>query len=212
MNIKYSKVIYEPQSEPVTVDEAKRHLRVTNNSDDTYILGLIKAVRIMAERYTGLSFVTQTRQMRLDSFPCQMPDNPRAILELPYGPVLAISGSDTATTPNTLGVQYANDADGTTTLVLNTDFRIDSDAEIARLESIDGWPSDLSDQIKPVTITYTAGYLTVPQVIKQAIFLGVGSLYENRQDEVPGSMEKIHWTSMTLLDAVKVYWNAKQED
>lgn len=55
--------------EPVTVTEAKDHLRVDHSNDDSVILSLIKSARYRLEAATGLAFFTQTRQLRLPCFP-----------------------------------------------------------------------------------------------------------------------------------------------
>lgn len=205
--IKYSKVIYEPQSEPVTPAEAKTHLRVTDDNDDAYITTLIKVARRMCERYAGVSFITQTRVVKLDNFPSCVEE-----IEIPYGPVLAISGNDTAApTPNALGITYVDDDDATQTLTLNTDFRLDNHSAISRVYPVDSWPTDVDDRVHAVSITYTAGFTSVPEEVKQAILLQVGSMYENRQDESHGSMEMLHWSSTALLDNIKVYYNAWQD-
>lgn len=210
--IKYSKVIYEPQAEPVTLDEAKTHLRVTDSNDDAYITTLIKVARRMCERYAGVSFITQTRVVKLDHFPTCLTSE----IELPYGPVISISGSDTAGTPNALGISYVDEDGATQTLALNTDYYLDSHSDIPRVKPVDSWPSDVDDErINAVSITYTAGYgaaaADVPPEVKQAMLLQIGSMYENRQDESVGSMEMLHWSSSALLDNIKVYFNAWQD-
>src|SRR5437868_4378259 len=143
----YSKVTSAPATEPVTTTEAKTHLRVTGSADDTYITTLIKVARQVCEVYSQLSFITQTRQIKLDAFPsCD-----RAI-RLPYGPVTAITAS---------GFQYSKD-DGTTyTMVAGTDYVLDTHSDIARITPIDGWPTDVKDTTETnnaVVVSYTAGY------------------------------------------------------
>lgn len=209
--IKYSKVIYEPQTEPVTTAEAKTHLRVTDSNDDAYIDTLIKVARRMCERYAGVSFITQTRVVKLDHFPACLTSE----IELPYGPIISMSGTDGATPANTLGITYVDEDGDTETLTLNTDFYLDNHSDIPRVKPVDSWPSDVDDErINSVSITYTAGYgaaAVVPPEVKQAMLLQIGSMYENRQDESAGSMEMLHWSSTALLDNIKVYFNAWQD-
>lgn len=196
-----SKVITQPTSEPVTLDEAKTHLRVDGDDEDTYITSLIKVARIMCEAYSGLSFLTQTREIKLDYFPCA-----RSI-EIPNGPVQSVDD-----------FVYVDSDGNSVAMVDGTDYRVDLHSDIARVQAVSSWPTNVwptpGDQFNSVSIAYTAGYTNddhdpLPEVIKQAILMQVGSLYENRQDEVVGSMgHMINVNSQMLLDTVKVYHNA----
>src|SRR5262245_14803327 len=58
-----------PQGEPVSLDEARQHLRVTDPVDDGIILGQLAAAREWCETWTGRSFLTQTWRLTLDVFP-----------------------------------------------------------------------------------------------------------------------------------------------
>jgi uncharacterized phiE125 gp8 family phage protein len=58
----------EPTVEPLTLGDAKAHLRVTNTQDDNLITALITAARKAAERYTNRAFITQTWQVWFDRF------------------------------------------------------------------------------------------------------------------------------------------------
>jgi hypothetical protein len=55
--------------EPVSLAEAKRHLRVESADDDALIGSLISAARQSAETLTGRQFVTARWKLVLDSFP-----------------------------------------------------------------------------------------------------------------------------------------------
>lgn len=199
--IVYSKVITQPESEPVTVDEAKTHLRVDGDDEDTYITSLIKVARIMCEAYSGLSFLTQTREIKLDYFPCARN------IEIPNGPVQSVDD-----------FVYINSDGDPVEMVEDTDYRVDLHSEIARVQAVSSWPTNVwptpGDRFNSISIAYTAGYENddhdpLPEVIKQAVLMQVGSLYENRQDEVVGSAgHMVNVNSQMLLDTVKVYHNA----
>lgn len=196
--VKYSKVITGPQSEPITLAEAKAHLKVDGTAEDTYITTLIKVARRICETYSGLSFIDQERELKLDAFPCHF-----RIIEIPYGPVSEIND-----------FTYIDSNGDEQTLVEGTDFTFDNHSALARVKTMDSWPSTSTDVVNAVTINYKAGYTdssTVPEEIKQAMLLQIGSLYENRQDEVSGSMSMLSWNSKALLDTVKVYWYAGQD-
>lgn len=203
--ILYSKVTEAPANEPVILSEAKAWLKVDVTDEDAIINALIVAARRMCEGYAGLSFVTQTREIKLDRFPCGFPYK----ILIPYGPVQEITS-----------LTYVA-SDGTTTvLVLDTDYTADLHGYIAcvwPLSSISGWPSTKCIA-NAVSIEYIAGYQNddtvielqnrIPAEVKQAILMQVATLYENRQDEVAGGLEMIGWNSRAILDTVKVYWNA----
>jgi hypothetical protein len=77
-----------PAIEPVTLAEAKQHLRVDIADDDTYIEALIVAARQYAEEYLDRALISQQLAMRMDTFPYEF--------ELPRPP-MATSGTLTTT-------------------------------------------------------------------------------------------------------------------
>jgi uncharacterized phiE125 gp8 family phage protein len=204
--IQYSIVTDQPDFEPVSLGDAKTHLEYVGTSKNGYITSLIKAARRMCEAYAGLSFITQTRRVKLDNFPCS-----KLYIELPYGPVQSVES-----------FTYAKD-DGTTgTLTEGTDFILDIHSRVARVYPInadgevDTWPSDVRNIPHPVTIDYNAGYDDIsgealPEQIKQAILMQVASMFENRQDEQQGGNSMVNWNSMAMLDTIKVTWNANYD-
>jgi uncharacterized phiE125 gp8 family phage protein len=196
----YSKVTSVPASEPVTLAEARAQLNIIGTHEDTRITSLITVCRSICEKYSQLSFITQTRRIKLDAFPsCDKP------ITIPNGPVIAVVGDG-------LGLSYTNDEGGTTSLVSGTDFILDNHGDIARVVPIDGWPTDVADFTETpnaVSLTYTAGYgaaSDVPSIIKQAILEEIAFRDRNR-----GDTAEISVGSMYLLDMVKVYHNAHQD-
>jgi uncharacterized phiE125 gp8 family phage protein len=204
--IQYSIVTEQPDSEPVLLADAKNHLEYTGTAKDRYITSLIKSARKMCEAYSGLSFVTQTRRVKLDYFPCS-----KLYIELPYGPVQSVES-----------FTYQKDDGTTRTLVSGTNFVLDTHSRVARVYpinsdgEIDVWPTDLKNVPHAITIDYNAGYDDVsyeplPEPIKQAILMQVASMFENRQDEQSGTTGMVNWNSMAMLDTVKVTWNANYD-
>jgi len=209
--ITYSKVIELPDSEPVTLEEAKTHLEVQGTSKDDYITALITTARKACETYAGLSFITQKRRVVLDRFPgCGYFSQSAKEIILPYGPVQSIE-SFTYTTSDKTEQELAD----------GTDYFLDDHSGLARVlpmsdGEIGSWPSTA---VKPnaVVIDYICGFDSVsgdddfPTQARQAILLQVGSMFENRQDEVIGTtVTQLNLNSMALLDSIKVYWNANQ--
>jgi len=192
----HSKVITQPESEPVTVAEARQHLRIDGTDEDSYIEILIKVARQLCEQYSGLSFITQSREIKLDRFPCS------SIIEIPYGPIQTIDD-----------FTYIDSSGDSQPLTETTDFIVDIHSSPARVQYVNSWPSTLN-RFSSVTIAYTSGYANddhdpIPEVIKHAMLLHIGSLYENRQNDVLGtSVNSLNMNSEYLLDTIKVYWNA----
>lgn len=192
----YSKVTSAPASEPVTLAEAKAQLKVDHSDEDDLITSLIIAAREISEAYSGRSFISQTRTVTMDRFPyCRTKE-----IILPYGPVTAVTSF---TYLDTNGLSQSLTGGG-------TDYTADSNGEIYRMKHIDQWPDTQEDRLNTVTIVYTAGYTTLPTVVKQAILQQVASMYENRSDEQGYQSYEINWTSKRLLDTIKVDHSAYQ--
>jgi uncharacterized phiE125 gp8 family phage protein len=182
-----------PAVEPVTLAEAKAHLRVDTSTDDTYISTLITAAREWVEEYLDRALVHQQYVMRLDSFPYEF--------ELPRPP-MAASGTTT-----TVSVTYTLGDDSTATLSA-TQYRVDRNSTpgVVRQLRAGTWPGNLDDQ-NAVTVTWWAGYgasgTSVPAAIRHAILMLVGHWYDGaRSGVVVGSISKeIEFGVKSLLDS-----------
>lgn len=160
-------LITGPAQEPVTLAEAKLHLRVTDSSEDALITSLISASRSLAEHETGRALITQTWERVLDAFPA-------AEIMLGRPTVLAITSItylDTTGTLQTLsGSRYVLDAD--------------SPAGYVACATGYSWP-DTIDAMNAVRVRFTAGYgalaSAVPSDIKQWMLLQIGTMYANRE-------------------------------
>jgi len=156
------KRLSNPSTEPITLAEAKRHLRIDNTDDDDYITSLIEVARRAAEDRMERTLITTTWKLTLDQFP-------DAII-LPMPRIQAIST-----------VIYTNRANEQVALS-NTDWFLDADSEPGWLVPAvnKSWPLTLG--INAVAVTYTAGYgntaASVPAPIKQWILLAMGDLYD----------------------------------
>jgi uncharacterized phiE125 gp8 family phage protein/SPP1 family predicted phage head-tail adaptor len=140
-----------PAVEPVTLTEAKQHLRVDIADDDTYIEALIVAARQYAEEYLDRALISQQLAMRMDTFPYEF--------ELPRPP-MATSGTLTTTAVTyALDPGSASTAVPTTTTLSTSSYRVDRDDTPGRIRTVYNgtWPSHLSDP-NAVTVTWWAGY------------------------------------------------------
>ena len=168
MPIIYSKVSVEPVVEPITLTEAKAHLRVDHADEDDLIDILRKGAREVAESHLNRSLITQSRVIKMDGFPVWE-------LSLTHGPIQSLTS-----------IYYDDDADVNTLLASST-YWTDFDSNIARVRNKTSWPSTY-DKPNSVQITYVAGYgasgANVPSPIRQACLMILGHLYENRQQVI----------------------------
>ena len=169
MPIIYSNVTSAPAVEPVTLVEAKLHLRVDHTTDDDLIDILRKAAREIVELHTNRSLITQTRVIKLDNFPYF------DTIKLTYGPVSSLTS-----------ITY-DDSDDVNQTLSSGDYWTDFTSGIARVVVKNSWPTTY-DKPNAVQITYVAGYgaagSNIPQALKQAMLLILGHLYENRQQVI----------------------------
>ena len=181
----------QPAVEPVTLAEAKAHLRVDTADDDTYITGLVRAAREWVEQYLDRTLVHTQWVMRFDRFP---PDGTLDI-ELPRPPMVA-SGTATAVA---LTFTYEN---GDTATYSTASFRVDRASTPGAVKTLYGqtWPPHLQDD-NAISVTWWAGYgpsgSDVPQGVKNAMLLYVHELYEKRGNGEPPAAAK------ALLDAYR---------
>ncbi|MBL0941576.1 MAG: phage head-tail connector protein [Alphaproteobacteria bacterium] len=93
------KLITPPGGEPVSVEEAKRYLRVEADEDQEIIANLITTARLAVESYTGRNLMTQTWRLTLHQTnpalsACLIsPFNRRkATIKLPGNPFICLQG------------------------------------------------------------------------------------------------------------------------
>ena len=166
-----------PALEPITLAEAKAHLRVDVDflDEDGYISGLIQAARATIEALEWRSHITQTWELRLDGFP-----GGNGSIYLPRPPLQLISS-----------IQRL-DANGAAQTVAPADYQVDAQSEPGRVQPAYGkiWPASRASTVNAVIVTYIAGYGSqagnVPARTKHAIKLLVGQWFENREWIVAG--------------------------
>lgn len=157
-------LISPPSAEPVSLAEAKAHLKIDNDREDALIATLITAARARAEWHTGRSFVTQTWLFKADHFPAH------GIAELPLPPLQSVLS--VALTAGS-GIRTVLDAAA-----------YDVDRAAGRVIFHDR-PQRLR-RYDCLEIAYTAGYGEpgdVPLAISAAILQIVADLYSHRGDE-----------------------------
>lgn len=168
------RVTSAPATEPVTYTEAKAHLRLEHDLDQTYVTTLITAAREHVEEICSRGLISQTWEATLDAFPCG------AEIELPKGPLISITS-----------VIYV-DENGTNQTLATTEYAADtlSVPGKVRLKYGKSWPGT-RDQWDAVKVTYVVGWATasaVPAAIKQAMLLLISQMYEHRTPEIVGTI------------------------
>mgnify|MGYP006921392367 CR=1 FL=1 len=193
------RLVTPPTVEPVTLAEAKEHLRVLHGDDDVYIESCITAAREMIESGESWSLdrslINTTWRVVLDEWPFDE-DGDGGIV-LPRPPLVSVTS-----------IAYLDTTNVSRTLS-STLYTVDTHSEPGRVVPSYGsvWPEVL-DHINAVTITYVAGYgataASVPTSIKQAILIGVADLYgTGRETNVVGTIVNQVPTIRNLLNAHK---------
>jgi len=164
-----------PVIEPVSLLDAKAHLRVDAADEDTLISSLIITSRLHIEASLGLALITQSWSLFLDAWPGG------TTVRLPMRPLQSVSAVQL----------YAEDE--SITPVAASGYYVDGKGVPARLVRLGGtgWPAP-KRAANGIEIAFTAGYgnlaSDVPEPIRQALMLLIAHWYERREPfEVGGS-------------------------
>jgi uncharacterized phiE125 gp8 family phage protein len=158
-----------PLIEPVTLAEAKAHLRVTHADDDTYISTLIKTARMTVEAQTGLALITQAWSVFLDDWPCG------GIVTLPLFPVIDV-----------VDIKVYGD-DNTAAIIDPAHYYEDRTSRPSRivLRGSRSWvrPGRVANGIEILlNVGFGATASTVPEPLREAVLQLVGHWYATRGD------------------------------
>jgi uncharacterized phiE125 gp8 family phage protein len=165
-----------PASEPVTLTEAKAHLRVDLTDDDATIARSIAAAREWVETATGRALITQTWRMTMDAWP----DGEALTLTRP--PVQAV------TAVRTFG------ATGVASVWSGANYAMAFGAEPQRLVRLaSAWPEPGRTRAG-IEIDLTCGYGAlagdVPAALRQAVLLKTAQLYERRGEDAAAAPDE----------------------
>lgn len=211
----------DPASNPVTLAEAKSHLRIDSSAEDDLIGTLITAATRWAEDYTDRTFCHTQWQMRIDSFygPVGSPVQfglkadgnniegrqgtvPNLDIELPRPPMVQ-TGTATAVT-----ITYTPSAGASTATLDATEYRVDREATPGVCRPLYGktWPTHLVDQNSTV-VSWYAGYsatgTSVPAPVKSAILMLVAHLWRNREMATETALSEVPMGTKALLDTIR---------
>lgn len=188
--------------EPVTLTEAKDHLRVTHSAEDDLISRLISAARLHCERHLERGICLRTVRADVPHFYDEF--------ILPYRPIDAlkyIKYYNTAS-PSALTTLFAYDG-----IPLDQTYSLIKD--VVR-RSYGQTVPDVYPRADAVQITFDVGYSlnfatspathTIPENIIQAVLILVGDLYENRESQITGTIVSENKTVERLLNAERIYY------
>lgn len=162
-------------NEPISLAEAKSHLRVDTTDEDSDILAIIRAARVYCENFQNRTYITRTRELWLDAWP----DKDR--IDIPRPPLQSVTS-----------VKYYG-TDNTEYTMPPADYFVDTKNEPGRLVLTYGksWPTTTLRPANGILITFAAGYgadgTFVPEDVKRAMRLLIGHWYENREAVLTGT-------------------------
>ena len=163
-----------PSEEPLTLTQAKNHLRVEIDDDDELISNDIRSARQWCESFTHRKLITQTWDLSLDRFPL-------AGIELPFGKttqVVQITYIDSAGTTQTLT--------GPSTSPPGTGWQEDLSSDNGGILTAPwggSWPTARDLTPGAVTIRFVTGYglrAAVPEELVSAMLYRLSDLYDVR--------------------------------
>lgn len=181
-------------SQPVSLTDAKLHLRVTHTDDDTYITTLITHVTDVAEKAMNRALITSTWDYYLDDFPQKSP----YLIELPKGYVSEVTS-----------VKYIDTTNDYVTLS-SSYYEADILSEPARIVLASGYSYPVVNKyLNAVKITFKAGYANaaaVPKSIIQVMYLHLSLLYDIRSPILTGTtIAEIPYSLQMLYNLNKVW-------
>lgn len=167
-----------PADAPVSLAEAKAHLRVDHDDQDDLITAQIKAATAYLDGYAGIlgrALVTQTWRQDFATFADRLP--------LPVSPVIAI-----------VSVSYF-DAGNVQQVVDPGNYALHADRRGVHvaLQTGNAWPRTFGC-VDAVSVTFSAGYgaaADVPEPIRQAILLIVQRLFDGADTEIDAAIDRV---------------------
>jgi uncharacterized phiE125 gp8 family phage protein len=155
-----------PAAEPITLAEAKAHLRLETAADDPLVTSLMITARLHVEAALGLALTSQLWTLVLDRWPAKV------VVDIPMRPVSAVTGV------------RVRAADGSSAVLDPASYFVDGAGMPPRLVPAGGsWPAP-GRVVAGIEIDFTAGFgvaaTAVPEPIRQSLKLLVAHWYEHR--------------------------------
>lgn len=185
------KLISPPEDMPITLEEAKAHLRVDHSEDDKKISQFIAAATGHVDGkygYLQRALEPQTWELSYDEFPC-------GAIEMPLPPLISVES-----------IKYI-DENGDEQTIDAANYFVDIDSVpgwVVRASSF-SWPSVMCTA-NAVRVRFICGFeraepdsgqsegqvgTSVPEAIRIAIMMMIGDWYENRETVSVQSVNEI---------------------
>lgn len=182
------KVVTQPPVEPLSLQDAKDHLRIYHDEENDLIEKYIAAARADAETTQGRAYVEQTILYKMDYWPVKRK------IYLPVAPVLSVPAN---------GVQYT-DHEGTVSTLDAANYTVDIDAEpgMIILNPGQSWPTERLYPYGAISITFNAGYPRIDAInhVDEAVGTGDGTEVTFYLDNTP----IVSGSEVIYVDAVVV--------
>lgn len=152
---------------PIPLDILRTRLRIEVEDDDAILASLCIAAGELIEKETGLGLTSETRTAKVVPFRRWV---------APVQPMASVTS-----------VQYVDTAGNTQTLP-TAEWYLDETDELKALEF------DASTTVKEntaLTVTYVAGYATIPHALQQCIVALVGAWYANPEAASVASLNDV---------------------
>lgn len=155
---------------PISLADIKAHLRIDGTSQDDYLTDLMWVAYSWIEQEADITISETVYQLQLPCFGSSK-------IVLPKPPVQTLDS-----------LTYRDSDNQSQTLTEGTDFYLVTPSkQAAFLMPITYWPSTFS-RPDAVTIVFTAGYAVVPHQVLHLMRLLVGTMFENREGEITGTI------------------------
>ena len=180
-----------PAAEPISVSEARDHLRISETQEDPLITAYITAARLYVEAFTKRQLVTATWLLGLERFPLRE-------IVVPLPPLASVTS-----------VTYV-DENGAAQTWNSSLYQVDTKSEPGRIKPIESesFPSTQLGTYNAVTVTFVGGYgdeSAVPERFKHAIKLMTANWFEFREPVIDGRVMKAPTSVDALLNQDRMW-------
>ncbi len=180
-----------PTVEPLSIEEAVRHLQLAVSDDTGYIQGLIQSARDVIEDATGRALMSSIWMAACEDWPESFR------LELSIAPVASITS-----------VKYYAYGEATLTTVSSADYTLSSVVTPATICFDEDFTfPDLADRPDAVQVVFVAGATlpsNVPPALKHAMRILIRHFYDHPEAVVAGNFDELPFGLKHLLESHRV--------